>query len=58
MKNTVFQSCLTDAQWAGIEPHLPKPSKKGRPRTRLRWILDAIFYHCKTGSRSSGRSLV
>jgi putative transposase len=29
----------------------PKPSKKGRPRTCLRWVLDAIFSHCKTGAQ-------
>jgi transposase len=40
MKNTVFLSGLTDEQWPAIEPHRPKPSKKGRPRTRLRWTQD------------------
>ena len=51
MKNTVFPSCLTDGQWAGIEPHLARPSKRGRPRACLRRILDAIFYLAKTGGQ-------
>jgi putative transposase len=49
MKNAVFPSCLTDKQWATIQPFLPKPAKKGRPRTDLRRILDAVCYLTHTG---------
>lgn len=49
MKNAVFESCLTDAQWAVFQPHLPKPAQRGRPRTDLRRIVDAILYLTKTG---------
>jgi transposase len=49
MKNAVFATDLTDARWKVIEPHLPQPSKRGRPRTDLRRILDAVVYLCKTG---------
>ena len=49
MKNAVFSTDLTDARWKLIEPHLPKPAKRGRPRTDLRRIVDAILYLVKTG---------
>jgi transposase len=45
-----YPSDLTDAQWALIQPLLPKPHKRGR-RRRLdyRRVLDAIFYLQRTG---------
>jgi transposase len=49
MKNAVFSTDLTDARWKVIEPHLPPPSKRGRPRTDLRRVFDALFYLVKTG---------
>lgn len=49
MKTAVFASCLTDRQWAMIQRFLPKASKRGRPRTCLRHILDALCYLTKTG---------
>ena len=39
----------TNAQWEYIKPMLPKPAKRGRPRTDLRQVLDAIFYVLKGG---------
>ena len=40
-----FASDTTDDEWAVIEPLLPAPSSRGRPRTTpLREIVDAIFY--------------
>jgi putative transposase len=49
MKNAKYGSSLTDAQWEYLKPMLPKPSKRGRPRTDLRQVLDAIFYVVKGG---------
>ena len=49
MKNAIYDSCLTEAQWAYLKPMLPKPAKRGRPRTDLRRILDAILYVVKGG---------
>ncbi len=41
---------MTDAQWALVEPLLPPEPGGGRPRkTRLRDVLDAIFYITRTG---------
>lgn len=49
MKIAVYDTCLTDAQWALLQPILPKPSKRGRPPTDRRWIIDAILYVIKGG---------
>ncbi|MEO7677346.1 MAG: IS5 family transposase [Verrucomicrobiota bacterium] len=49
MKNAIYDSSLTDAQWAYLKPMLPKPAQRGRPRTDLRRILDAILYVVKGG---------
>jgi len=49
MKNAKYGSSLTAAQWEYLRPMLPKPSKRGRPRTDLRQVLDAIFYVVKGG---------
>ena len=49
MQNACFPTDLTDAQWRTILPHLPKPAKRGRPRTDLRRILDAVLYLVKSG---------
>ena len=45
-----YASDLTDDEWALIEPHLPLPSKLGRPRkTDLRKLFEAILYMASTG---------
>ena len=49
MKTAVFDTSLTDEQWAFVRPMLPKPSPLGRPPTDRRRILDAIFYLIKGG---------
>ena len=49
MKNAKYGSSLTDAQWEYLKPMLPKPAKRGRPRSDLRPMLDAIFYVVKGG---------
>jgi transposase len=49
VKNAVFATHLTDAQWAYLKPMLPKVAKRGRPPTDRRRILDAVLYVVKCG---------
>ena len=49
MKIAKYDTDLTDAQWAFLEPLLPKPSSRGRPPTDRRRVIDAIFYIIKGG---------
>lgn len=49
MKIASYPTDVTDAQWALIQPILPKPSKRGRPPIDRRPVLDAIFYMAKGG---------
>jgi putative transposase len=50
MKRKPYPSDLTDEQWAVLEPLLPRPSRRGRPRkTDLREIVNALFYHAREG---------
>ena len=50
MCRRTYPSDLSDAEYACLEPHLPRPLHPGRPRTHpLREILDAIFYVIRTG---------
>jgi len=45
-----YASDLTDREWALVAPFLPARKKIGRPRTtKLRDVLDAIFYMASTG---------
>lgn len=45
-----YASDLTDAEWALIEPMMPRASAIGRPRaTQLRSVVDAILYIGSTG---------
>lgn len=45
-----YETDLTDREWQVIEPHLPGPSWRGRPRSwPLREIVDAIFYVLRGG---------
>jgi putative transposase len=45
-----YQSDLSDAEWAYIEPHLPTPKAPERLRLDpLREILDSIFYILRSG---------
>lgn len=54
MTRKPYPTDLTDAQWARLEPLLPRPksgtSKGGRPATDRREILNAIFSHLRGGS--------
>ena len=49
MKIALYETNLTDAQWAFLEPLLPTPSKLGRPPTDRRRVIDAILYMVKGG---------
>jgi len=43
---TTYPTDLSDAEWGCLEPHLPAPKAKGRPRIfHPREILDAIFFY-------------
>jgi putative transposase len=45
MTRQTYTTDLTDAQWQKLEPLLPPPSRRGRPREHaLREIVNAIFY--------------
>ena len=49
MKTAKFDTCLTDAQWKFLKRLRPRPSRRGRPPTDRRRILDALFYVIKGG---------
>ena len=44
-----YTSSLTDAEWAIIEPLLPKKRRTRPPKWSKRQILDGIFYQLKNG---------
>ena len=45
-----YETDLTDAEWALLEPLMPEPNPRGRPRTwPLREIMNAIFYVLRGG---------
>src|ERR687889_2380505 len=45
-----YSTDLSDAEWGCIEPHVPPPGRRGRPKTHTtREILNAIFYVLKSG---------
>jgi putative transposase len=49
VKSAIYETRLTDAQWAYLKPMLPKPAKRGRPLVDRRRIIDAILYLVKCG---------
>ena len=50
MKRKPYPSDVTDEQWTLLEPLLPRPGRRGRPRkTNLRDIVNALFYHTREG---------
>src|SRR5215208_2074313 len=45
-----YETDLTDAEWARLEPLMPRPNPRGRPRAwPLREIVNAIFYVLRGG---------
>jgi putative transposase len=50
MNRQAYHTDLTNAQWQKLEPLLPPPSRRGRPREHtLREIVNAIFYVTNNG---------
>lgn len=51
-KTKRYPTDLTDEEWAGIEPFLPRPARTGRGReVDLREVVNAIRYVARTGVR-------
>ena len=47
---SLYPCDLTDAEWAQLEPLLPGPARRGRPRAwPLRLLVNALFYVLRTG---------
>ena len=44
-----YPTDLTDAHWALLQPHLPKPKPTGRPPKDRRLILNALLYLTRAG---------
>src|SRR5918992_608978 len=45
-----YSTNLSDIEWEYLQPHVPPPNTRGRPRVHTtRQILDAIFYVLKSG---------
>ena len=50
MENKRYATDLSDAEWRCVDPHLPGPKGRGRPKIHgSRAILDAVFYVLKCG---------
>lgn len=49
MQIAIYDTDLTDAQWAVLKPMLPGTPKLGRPATDRRRIIDALLYIAKGG---------
>src|SRR5215216_7654605 len=50
MSSNRYPTDLSDAEWSLLEPHLPVPKRRGRPRVHSpREILNAVFYVLKSG---------
>jgi transposase len=49
MKIAQYNTDVTDAQWEIIQPMLPAAKRRGRPRTDLRRVVNAILYIVKAG---------
>jgi putative transposase len=50
MTRDTYRTDLTDAEWDLLEPHLPPPAERGRPREHgWREILNGVFYLVRSG---------
>ena len=50
MSRKAYLTDLTDAQWAILEPLIPRAKFGGRPReVEMREVLNAIFYVDRSG---------
>ena len=51
MKIATYDTDLTNNHWHLLRRFLPAAKKRGRPRTALREVLNAILYRVKTGAQ-------
>ena len=51
MKIANYETDLSDHQWHLLRRFLPAAKRRGRPRTALREVLNAILYLVKTGAQ-------
>jgi hypothetical protein len=51
MKIAHYETGLTHDQWHLLRRFLPAAKKRGRPRTALREVINAILYLVKTGAQ-------
>src|SRR3954454_5187696 len=49
MTSRLYETDLTDEQFALVEPFLPRPKRTGRPPADLRRVVNAIVYLVRTG---------
>lgn len=50
MPREAYRTDLTDAEWDVLQPHLPPPAARGRPREHdWREILNGVFYLVRSG---------
>jgi putative transposase len=49
VKDAIFDTDRTDAQWDFLQPMLPQPKRKGRPPADRPAIINAAFYILKGG---------
>ena len=49
MQIAQYDTDVTDAQWQLLKPLLPAPKRRGRPRTSLREVCNAVLYLIKSG---------
>ena len=49
MKIANYATDMTDGQWSLIEPMLPPRKRRGRPRSDLRRVFNALLYMAKAG---------
>jgi putative transposase len=49
VKTAIYETNVSDAQWAILKPLLPRIAKIGRPPTDRRRVIDAILYVLKGG---------
>jgi transposase len=49
MQIAIYDTDVTDAQWKLLERLLPSAKRRGRPRTPLREVFNAVLYVAKSG---------
>jgi putative transposase len=49
VKQNSYPTDLSQEQWERLQPLLPKPKRRGRPRTDLRRIFNGLLYFVRAG---------